>query len=212
MSEESASVDWRPSAPWENLRRRAVLLSRLRRFFDERGFLEVETPVLSAESVVDRHLDPLRVVLFDDPRTPDHGMERWLQTSPEFAMKRLLAAGATAIYQVARAFRGGERGPRHNSEFTLVEWYRVGDGYEEGLRLLDELSACLLERGAAERLSYREAFARSPTPEERSAAERFLADQALTHGTTFAAKPDDEATWADLAQALFNAKEFIFVP
>lgn len=160
MSEESASVDWRPSAPWDNLRRRAALLSRLRRFFDDRGFLEVETPVLSAESVVDRHLDPLRVVLFDDPRTPDHGAERWLQTSPEFAMKRLLAAGATAIYQVARAFRGGERGPRHNSEFTLVEWYRVGDGYEEGMRLLDELSACLLGRGAAERLSYREAFAR----------------------------------------------------
>ncbi|MFM7070654.1 MAG: EF-P lysine aminoacylase EpmA [Planctomycetota bacterium] len=160
MMKESADVVWRPAAPWENLRRRAVLLATLRRFFDSRGFLEVETPTMSAESVVDRHLDPLRVVLFDDPRTPDLGEERWLQTSPEFAMKRLLAAGATAIYQVARAFRGGERGPRHNSEFTLVEWYRVGDGYEAGMRLLDELATGLLDRGSAERVSYREAFTR----------------------------------------------------
>lgn len=160
MMHESADVDWRPAAPWENLRRRAALLAKLRRFFDSRGFLEVETPTMSAESVVDRHLDPLRVVLFDDPRTPDRGEERWLQTSPEFAMKRLLAAGATAIFQVTRAFRGGERGPRHNSEFTIVEWYRVGDGYEDGMRLLDELAASLLERGSAERVSYREAFIR----------------------------------------------------
>jgi lysyl-tRNA synthetase class 2 len=88
------------------------------------------------------------------------GSERWLQTSPEFAMKRLLAAGAQAIYQVARAFRGGERGPRHNPEFTLVEWYRVGDGYQEGMRLLDELAVALLERGPSERISYRGAFVR----------------------------------------------------
>lgn len=160
MSDELAGVDWRPAAPWENLRSRARLLARLRRFFDDRGFLEVETPAMSAESVVDRHLDPLRVVLFADPRSPDCGVDRWLQTSPEFAMKRLLAAGGTAIYQVARAFRGGERGPRHNPEFTLVEWYRVGDGYQDGMRLLDELAAELLERGSSERICYREAFMR----------------------------------------------------
>ena len=97
-----------PSASLARLRTRALLLGRLRRFFDERGFLEVDTPLLSADTVVDLHLDPLPVTLFDDPRQPERGRPLWLQTSPEFAMKRLLAAGATAIYQVTHAFRAGE--------------------------------------------------------------------------------------------------------
>ena len=82
----------------------------------------------------------------------------WLQTSPEFGMKRLLAAGATAIYQVARVFRGGERGAWHNPEFTMVEWYRVGDGMQEGIQLLADLADHVLGLGAADRLSYRQAF------------------------------------------------------
>ena len=102
-------ADFLPTASLDMLRRRAELLKRVRRFFDERGFLEVETPLLSHDTVVDRHLDPLPVTLFDDPRQPERGERLWLQTSPEFAMKRLLAAGATAIYQITKAFRGGER-------------------------------------------------------------------------------------------------------
>ena len=109
-----------------------------------RGFLEVETPLLSADVTVDRHIDPIGVILADDPRRPDVGRPMWLQTSPEFAMKRLLAAGATAIYQVTRAFRNAERGPLHNPEFTMVEWYRAGDGMEEGIALLSELAEALL--------------------------------------------------------------------
>ncbi|MFO0817422.1 MAG: EF-P lysine aminoacylase EpmA [Pirellulales bacterium] len=154
------SGDFRPTASWDALRRRAHLLARLRRFFDEQGFLEVETPLLSADTVIDRHLDPLSVVLFDDPSDRGIGPEFWLQTSPEFAMKRLLAAGATAIYQVTRAFRGGEVGPLHNPEFTMVEWYRVGDGYQAGMNLLARLAQHLLERGEPELLSYQEAFRR----------------------------------------------------
>jgi lysyl-tRNA synthetase class 2 len=73
-------------------------------------------------------------------------------------MKRLLAAGATAIYQITRAFRGGESGPLHNPEFTMVEWYRVGDDYEAGMRLLGELASTVFECGEAERLTFREAF------------------------------------------------------
>lgn len=92
------------------MRTRAALLARIRQFFQAQGFLEVETPVLSADTVVDRHLDPLRVVLFDDPRTPASGRTFWLQTSPEFAMKRLIAAGGSALFQVARAFRGESGG------------------------------------------------------------------------------------------------------
>lgn len=134
------------------------MLRRLRVFFDSRDFLEVETPLLSADTVVDRHLDPLPVTLFDDPRDPSVGRTMWLQTSPEFAMKRLLAAGATAIYQITRSFRGGERGSLHNPEFTIVEWYRVGDALDAGMQLLAELTEELLDVGAAERLTYRDAF------------------------------------------------------
>ncbi len=152
------SSDFRPTAPWSNLILRAEILRRVRRFFEERGFIEVETPLLSADTVVDRHLDPLRVVLPDDPRNPTTGRTMWLQTSPEFAMKRLLAAGAKAIFQVTRAFRAAERGRLHNPEFTLVEWYRVGDSMEEGMNLLSDLSEELFGRGPAERVSYREAF------------------------------------------------------
>jgi len=151
--------DFRPTASLENLRLRAALLRRLRDFFDKRGFLEVETPVLSAETVIDRHLDPFSVVV--QAATATRSERRyWLQTSPEFAMKRLLAAGATAIYQVTRAFRQDEQGPLHNPEFTMVEWYRVGDGLAEGMQLLSDLSETLLGRGPAERISYREAFQR----------------------------------------------------
>src|SRR4051794_13106992 len=107
-----------PSASLKTLQLRADLLARVRRFFDERGFLEVETPLLSADIVVDRHLDPISAVLADDVRDPDAGRRLWLQTSPEFGMKRLLASGATAIYQITRAFRNAEIGPLHNPEFT----------------------------------------------------------------------------------------------
>ena len=152
--------DFLPTASLEMLARRGDLLRQVRRFFDDRGFLEVETPILSHDTVIDRHLDPLPVTLFADPRQPDRGPRLWLQTSPEFAMKRLLAAGATAIYQIAKAFRGGEAGRLHNPEFTIVEWYRVGDDYDAGMRLLSDLAEALLGRGPAERLTYREAFQR----------------------------------------------------
>ncbi len=149
---------FRPTADWSTLQLRAKLLRQMRTFFDENGFLEVETPILSADTVVDRHLDPFEVLL------PD-GRTAWLQTSPEFAMKRLLAAGVEeagieAIYQITHVFRQEESGPLHNPEFTMVEWYRIGDGLVEGIDLLDRLSQVTLGRGPAERLTYRDAFLR----------------------------------------------------
>jgi lysyl-tRNA synthetase class 2 len=154
-------LDFLPSASLDMLRMRAEVLQRLRRFFDGRGFVEVETPLLSHDTVVDRHLDPIRVTLFAEPQEPERGSTLWLQTSPEFGMKRLLAAGATAIYQITRAFRGGrEIGPEHNPEFTIVEWYRVGDDYAAGMQLLSDLVESVLGRGHAERITYREAFVR----------------------------------------------------
>jgi len=149
--------DFLPTASWQNLRLRAGLLRQLREFFHDRGFLEVETPILSADTVVDRHLDP-----FSFQIGPTGGKPRtfWLQTSPEFAMKRLLAAGAEAIYQVSRVFRQDEQGPLHNPEFTLIEWYQTDIDFRAGMQFTSDLCAALLGRGAADLLSYAEAFQR----------------------------------------------------
>ncbi|MGW8256615.1 MAG: amino acid--tRNA ligase-related protein, partial [Thermoguttaceae bacterium] len=134
---EGMTSDFLPTAGWEYLRLRAELLCRLRKFFFDRGFLEVETPILSADTVVDRHLDPFSLEI----SLPGQSAKRfWLQTSPELAMKRLLAAGAKAIYQVSRVFRQDEIGPLHNPEFTLVEWYKVGHEMNEGMQLTGEFA------------------------------------------------------------------------
>ncbi|MFO0904667.1 MAG: EF-P lysine aminoacylase EpmA [Pirellulales bacterium] len=193
---------FRPSASWDSLRRRADLLRRLREFFHQRGFLEVETPVLSADIVVDRHLDPLSVTLYDDPRTPAIGPLFWLQTSPEFAMKRLVAAGGDALFQVAKAFRAAESGPLHNPEFTMVEWYRVGDDYAAGMQLLEDLAAELLERGRPERLSYRDAFRQFAQLDPDLLDDASLADalaKRLPDGPHY--PPSERDSWLNLALA-----------
>jgi len=150
--------DFFPTADWDALRRRAALTARLHQFFDQRGFLEVETPLLSHDTVVDLHLEPIQVPVTAAWNVADTDRCLFLQTSPEFSMKRLLAAGATAIYQITRAFRAGEFGPHHNPEFTIVEWYRVGDSMRAGIQLLDDLAQAILDRGSAERLTYAQAF------------------------------------------------------
>jgi len=139
-----------PTASWEMIQLRAQLLGKIRQFFDSRGFTEVETPLLSGDSVVDRHLDPIQVEV--------DGEQLWLQTSPEFGMKRLLAEHPHSIYQITRAFRRGERGDSHNPEFTMVEWYGVGDDQQAAINLLGELSCDLLETQSFGRSSYRQAF------------------------------------------------------
>ncbi|GAA4429317.1 EF-P lysine aminoacylase EpmA [Bremerella cremea] len=149
---------WRPTASLENLKHRNQVTQTLRRFFLGKGFWEVETPLLSRDTVIDTHLDPVPVTLAWDPARPDQGDRYYLQTSPEFAMKRLVAAGADAIFQICKAFRLAEVGAHHNVEFTLVEWYRVGDDLAAGIQLLSDLAEAVLQRGPAHQLSYREAF------------------------------------------------------
>ena len=194
MPDISQPDDFHPATNWENLRLRARLLRRLRDFFAGREFLEVETPILSADTVVDRHLDPFSVA--DDSAAG----RLWLQTSPEFCMKRLLAAGGEAIYQVTRAFRQGELGPLHNPEFTIVEWYRTGDGLAEGVQLLSDLCEALLARGPAKKISYREAFERRLGLDPHTADPKSLASAAQAHGVESPAslRADDRDGWLDL--------------
>ena len=123
--------DWRPSCSLEMLRQRAELRTSVRRFFDEHGYLEVDTPLLSHDVVVDAHLDPIEATV--------DGRRLFLQTSPEAAMKRMLAAGSGSIYQITHAFRSGECGSQHNPEFTMLEWYGVQSMWRDQLRLVEQL-------------------------------------------------------------------------
>jgi elongation factor P--(R)-beta-lysine ligase len=194
--------DFLPTASMATLRLRAELLARVRQFFASRGFLEVETPILSADVTVDRHLDPISTVLADDPRQPDVGRRLWLQTSPEFGMKRLLAAGATAIYQITRAFRNGEVGPLHNPEFTMVEWYRTGDDMQAGMTLLSDFCQALLRTPAAEGVSYAEAFQKHVEINPHAAAVAQLAAVAKQRGINVpAGLGEDRDSWLNVLLA-----------
>ncbi|MGE0605487.1 MAG: EF-P lysine aminoacylase EpmA [Pirellulales bacterium] len=183
-------ADFLPTASWDRLRLRAALLAKLRGFFDAREFLEVETPLLSADIVVDRHLDPFVTLLAPNPCQPDHGRRMYLQTSPEFGMKRLLAAptddaaGPPAIYQVTRSFRNGEAGRLHNPEFTIAEWYQPGASYIQAMQFASDLCDCLLTLGPADRLSYGEAFEAFVGLSPHGANPFELAAAAETHGLT----------------------------
>lgn len=151
----SDASSWQPAASLEALRRRAELLSYLRDFFTRRQVLEVETPVLGRCGVTDPQLDGLAV---SDPLS---GCEQgWLQTSPEYHMKRLLAAGSGAIYQVSRVFRAGERGRRHNPEFTMLEWYRPGFDDRDLMGEVADLVCGWLGCPRPDVISYRDAMIR----------------------------------------------------
>ena len=121
-------MSWRPLATIETIRQRARIYREIRTFFEHRDVCEVQTPLLSRFTNPDPQVASM--MAFNQEQS------LYLQTSPEFAMKRLLAAGSGSIYQICHAFREGERGRRHNPEFTLLEWYRVGFDYQV---LMDEI-------------------------------------------------------------------------
>jgi len=157
------AVDWRPGASGERLRRRAALFAELRAFFAARGVLEVDTPQLVNFAVTDLHLHSAEVRWPGaGPATGRAAAPQHLHTSPEYAMKRLLAAGSGDIYQLCHVFRGEEQGPLHNSEFMLLEWYRLGWTLgalmQEVDELLRRLAGAAAVGGTTRRLSYQQAF------------------------------------------------------
>ncbi|QKX16391.1 EF-P lysine aminoacylase EpmA [Microbulbifer sp. YPW1] len=142
--------NWRPTAPLENLRRRATLLADIRRFFSERQVLEMEVPTLSRRATSDPHIDSIVADC--------SGNAAYLATSPEFGLKRLLAAGMGDCYYLGKAFRNGEAGGRHNPEFTMLEWYRVGWDDHRLMIEVGELLSWLLRISKVRSYSYRALF------------------------------------------------------
>ena len=147
---------WRPSASIEVLRERALVLQKIRQFFAQREVLEVDTPVLSHASVTDAHLHSF-CTQFTHPFSPQ-ASTLYLQTSPEFAMKRLLCAGSGAIYQICKSFRNEEVGRFHNPEFTMLEWYRPGFDHLQLMTEIDELIQMVVGCDSAERVTYQDVF------------------------------------------------------
>ena len=190
---------WQPTASMETLKQRAAILSQIRAFFSERQVLEVETPVMSNGTVTDVHLHAFSTQ-FISPLTPDNKL-LYLQTSPEYAMKRLLCAGSGPIFQITKAFRNEEAGRNHNPEFSMLEWYRPGFDHHQ---LMDEMDAFLqhiLQCEAASRITYQQAFEVHLNIDPLTADLQQLIDCCLANGLdTFAESETDIDT---LLQLLF---------
>lgn len=153
-----SDVRYQPTCDVNTLRARAKMYAQIRQFFAERDVLEVETPVLSQAGVTDVHLASVQALRHIQGSAQTH----YLQTSPEFSMKRLLASGIGPIYQICKVFRDDEHGRKHNSEFTMLEWYRPGFSLKDLMfEVADLLNVVLKQRFGEVRptiLSYKHAF------------------------------------------------------
>jgi lysyl-tRNA synthetase class 2 len=196
---ETAASDWRPSCAPDFIPLRARLLRQIREFFWAREVLEVETPLLSQAIGTDPQL------AFFSTEFDFHPSRQtlYLQTSPEFAMKRLLAAGSGSIYQICKAFRNGEAGRFHNPEFTMLEWYRIGfrlaDLMDECEALIGDLFAGHRALEPAQRFSYCSLFADyiGLNAAEFSHADYCAYAQACGLSEAITICGDDHATWLD---------------
>jgi elongation factor P--(R)-beta-lysine ligase len=187
---------WRPTATLDALRRRAAMLAAAREFFAGRGVLEVETPLLSAAAVSDPQIESLATGV-TGMGAGGTAAPAYLCTSPEYAMKRLLAAGSGDIYQICKVFRDGERGRWHNPEFTLLEWYRLGFDDAALMTEVETLLGRLLQPyrrlEPAERLSYSAAMQRHAGVDAHRAGDEELQEAARLHGVLCEAQLDRDA-------------------
>lgn len=148
--------DWQPTASLAALKKRAEILQQIRDFFAQRQVLEVETPLISSAATADLNIHNFVTVYQELGHTTQQSL--YLQTSPEFAMKRLLAAGSGSIYQICKAFRNGDNGRQHNPEFSMLEWYRLDFDHHQLMQEVDELFQTILHTAPGERLSYADIF------------------------------------------------------
>lgn len=149
-------ANWQPAAPIKQLKQRSLLIRQIRDFFFERDVMEVDTPAMSHATVTDVHLHTFQTQ-FVGPGYAG-GQKLFFMTSPEFHMKRLLAAGSGCIYQIAKAFRNEENGRYHNPEFMMLEWYRVGFDHHKLMDEMDDLLQLVLKSDKAERMTYQNTF------------------------------------------------------
>ncbi|MDZ7662414.1 EF-P lysine aminoacylase EpmA [Thiohalophilus sp.] len=189
------NTSWRPGAALAVMQQRARMLQQLRAFFAQRGVLEVETPILQRHAVTDVHIDSLGV--------PLAGTDAYLHTSPEYPMKRLLAAGSGPVYQLCKVFRAGEAGHRHNPEFTLLEWYRPGFDHHVLMHELEQLVRALLaddvSLGETCKLSYRRLFQQYLQVDPFTCAVNDLQQQARQYRIELAGQSElDRDGWLDL--------------
>ncbi|MCR3755992.1 MAG: EF-P-lysine lysyltransferase [Sodalis sp. Psp] len=194
------SANWLPSAPIANLLRRAAIVSQIRRFFNDRGLLEVETPSMGQATVTDIHLIPFQTN-FVGPGTAG-SISLYLMTSPEYHMKRLLAAGSGPIFQLCRSFRNEEIGRYHNPEFTMLEWYRPHYDMYCLMNEVDDLLQQILDCDSADTFSYQQAFKHHVGIDPFSADKRLLYDTAVKLDLAESASQDDDRD--TLLQLLFT--------
>ena len=192
--------DWRPSASIETMKRRAQLLADARHFFAQKQVLEVETPILSQAAPTAPYLDSFKTDYI--PIGTDQKQDFYLQTSPEFAMKRLLAAGSGSIYQVAKVFRNGESGKHHSPEFTMLEWYRVELTLEQLMDEVAELLTSVADFSDAVRVSYAVVFKTYLDLDVFDCADADLKSLAFTHIPSLAADFElDRDGWLELVMS-----------
>ena len=189
---------WQPSANIENLLKRAKIIAEIRRFFTDRGLLEVETPVLSEFGVTDLHLSTFSTEFI----APFDALSKilWLGTSPEYHMKRLLAAGSGPIFQISKVFRNEEAGNCHNPEFTMLEWYRPHFDMYRLINEVDDLLQQILDCLPAESMSYQFAFQEYVGLDPLSATRKELMEAARQQN--FIAEEDEDRD--TLLQFLFS--------
>jgi lysyl-tRNA synthetase class 2 len=195
--------NWLPVASKDILKRRAQMLKSIRAFFDASGVLEVETPLVSSAGITEPHVESLRTHFRDS--------SFYLNTSPEFAMKRLLAAYGEPIFQICKAFRDDELGPNHNPEFTMLEWYRPGFDKYQLMDEIEELLGDIFESKGLlfNRVSYRDAFDKYAGFDPHQAKANDCRDCALQHGIEQPVGLQEKDGWLDwlLTQLVLPALE-----
>lgn len=192
MTMESNVNNWRPTAKLPALQERAKFYRTIREFFAARDVLEVETPLMAARGVTDPYIQAFGV---DD---------KYLQTSPEYAMKRLLSAGCGSIYQICKAFRREEAGNFHNPEFTMLEWYRLGFDHLQLMDEVDDLMQALLDCEPAQRISYHDLFTKFFDINPHDVSIDILKNCAEQHGINLTAETSKKLTVTDWLQLLMS--------